>query len=203
MRIPCHDPAVTRTHSDGREIVEVADRAAWRAWLAEHHEQPAGIWLAMPRKGSDLAAPTYDEAVEEALCYGWIDSTANTLDERVALLYFAPRKRGSAWARTNKERLERLEREGSIAPPGWAAIERAKEDGSWTALDSVEALEVPEDLAAELAANPAAASYFDAFPPGAKKQILWWVASAKRPETRAKRVAETVRLAEQNVRANQ
>ena len=82
-------------------------------------------------------------------------------------------------------------------------IDRAKQDGSWTALDSVEALEVPDDLAAALAANPTAAAYFDAFPPGAKKQILWWVASAKRPETRAKRIAETVRLAEQNVRANQ
>jgi uncharacterized protein YdeI (YjbR/CyaY-like superfamily) len=194
---------VTRTHGDGREIVEVADRVAWRAWLAGHHARPAGVWLAMPRKNSSFPAPSYDEAVEEALCYGWIDSTANTLDERVALLYFAPRKRGSAWARTNKERVERLERAGRIAPPGRAVIERAREDGSWSALDSVEALEVPDDLAEALAASPTAADYFDAFPPGAKKQILWWVVSAKRPETRAKRVAETVRLAEQNVRANQ
>jgi uncharacterized protein YdeI (YjbR/CyaY-like superfamily) len=194
---------VTRTHADGREIVEVADRAAWRTWLADHHEQRAGIWLAMPRKGTDLAAPTYDEAVEEALCYGWIDSTAKTLDEQRSLLYFAPRKRGSAWARTNKERLERLEREGLISPAGQAVIDRAKQDGSWNALDSVEAGEVPDDLAAAFAANPTAAGNFDAFPPGAKKQILWWVVSAKRPETRAKRIAETVRLAEQNVRANQ
>jgi uncharacterized protein YdeI (YjbR/CyaY-like superfamily) len=194
---------VTRTHADGREIVEVADRTALRGWLAEHHEQKDGIWLAMPRKGASFTAPSYDEAVEEALCYGWIDSTANTLDEQVSLLYFAPRKRGSAWARTNKERIERLERGGLIAPPGRAVIDRAKEDGSWTALDSVEAGVVPDDLAAALAANPTAGSYFDAFPPGAKKQILWWVVSAKRPETRAKRVAETVRLAEQNVRANQ
>ena len=192
-----------RTHADGREIVQVVDRAAWRAWLAKHHEQTAGIWLAMPRKGSDASAPTYDEAVEEALCHGWIDSTANTLDEQWSLLYFAPRKRGSAWARTNKERIARLARDGLIAPAGQAVIDRAKEDGSWTALDSVEALEVPADLAEALAENPTAAGYFDAFPPGAKKQILWWVVSAKRPETRAKRVAETVRLAEQNVRANQ
>jgi uncharacterized protein YdeI (YjbR/CyaY-like superfamily) len=196
-------PLVTRTHADGREIVVVADRAAWRAWLAERPEQTAGIWLAMPRKGSNASAPTYDEAVEEALCYGWIDPTANTLDEQWSLLYFAPRKRGSAWARTNKERIERLEREGLIAPAGREVIDRAKQDGSWSALDSVEAGEVPDDLAAALQANPTAAGYFDAFPPGAKKQILWWVVSAKRPETRAKRIAETVRLAEQNVRANQ
>jgi uncharacterized protein YdeI (YjbR/CyaY-like superfamily) len=194
---------VKRTHGDGREIVEVADRAAWRGWLASHHDQTAGIWLAMPRKAASFPAPTYDEAVEEALCYGWIDSTANTLDEQVALLYFARRKRGSAWARTNKARIERLKRDGMIAPPGQAVIERAKDDGSWTALDSVEAGEVPDDLAVALAANPTAAAYFDAFPPGAKRQILWWVVSAKRPETRARRVTETVRLAEQNVRANQ
>ena len=196
-------PAVARTHADGREIVEVADRAAWRAWLAERHEQKAGIWLAMPRKGSDGSALTYDEAVEEAPCFGWIDSTANTLDDEWSLLYFAPRKRGGTWARSNKERIERLERAGLIAPAGKAVIDRAREDGSWTALDSVEALEVPPDLEHALAANATASGYFDAFPPGAKKQILWWVVSAKRPETRAKRIAETVRLAEQNVRANQ
>jgi uncharacterized protein YdeI (YjbR/CyaY-like superfamily) len=203
MRLPCHDRSVSRTHGDGREIVEVADRTAWRAWLAAHHAQTAGVWLAMPRKGATFRAPTYDEAVEEALCYGWIDSTANTLDDQVSLLYFAPRKRGSAWARTNKERIARLERQELIAPPGQVVIDRAREDGSWTALDSVEAGEVPDDLAAALAANPTAATYFDAFPPGAKKQILWWIVSAKRPETRAKRIAETVRLAEQNVRANE
>ena len=194
---------MARAHTDGREIVHVPDRSAWRAWLADRHEQKDGVWLAMPRKGSDAPAPTYDEAVEEALCYGWIDSTANTLDDAWSLLYFAPRKRGSAWARTNKERVELLEREGLIAPAGQAVIERAREDGSWTALDSVEALEVPVDLAAALAANPKASAHFDAFPPGARKQILWWVVSAKRPETRAKRIGETVRLAEQNVRANQ
>jgi uncharacterized protein YdeI (YjbR/CyaY-like superfamily) len=196
-------PSMARTHADGREIVEVPDRAAWRAWLTKRHEQKEGIWLAMPRRGSGRSAPSYDEAVEEALCYGWIDSTANTLDDEWSLLYFAPRKRGSTWARTNKERIERLEAAGLIAPAGQAVIDRAREDGSWTALDSVEALEVPADLAEALAANATASGHFEAFPPGAKKQILWWVVSAKRPETRSKRIAETVRLAEQNVRANQ
>jgi uncharacterized protein YdeI (YjbR/CyaY-like superfamily) len=185
-----------------RRIVEVESRAAWRAWLAENHDG-GGVWLVLPKRGSGVAAPTYDEAVEEALCFGWIDGTVNTLDDRRILSYMAPRKRGSPWARSNKERLERLERAGLIAPPGRAVIDRAREDGSWSVYDSVEALEVPEDLASALAASPTAARHFDAFPPGAKKQILWWVISAKRPETRAKRVAETVRLAEQNVRANQ
>ena len=209
---PCDDPTFesttdTKTGADAdvpeREIVQVRDRASWRAWLIAHNEQTTGIWLAMPKKGSGAAGPTYDEAVEEALCFGWIDSTAGTLDETRSLIYVAPRKRGSAWARTNKERIERLEREGLIALPGRAVIDRARKDGSWTALDAVEALEVPDDLAAALGANPTAAGYFAAFPPGARKTILWWVISAKRPETRARRIAETVRLAEQNVRANQ
>jgi uncharacterized protein YdeI (YjbR/CyaY-like superfamily) len=187
---------------DERRIVEVESRAAWRRWLEENHEGQ-GVWLVLPKRGSDVAGPTYDEAVEEALCFGWIDGTVNTLDDRRVLSYMAPRKRGSAWARSNKERIERLERGGLIQPPGWAAIDRAREDGSWSAYDSVEALEVPDDLRSAFDANPTAAGHFDAFPPGAKKQILWWVISAKRPETRAKRIAETVRLAEQNIRANQ
>jgi uncharacterized protein YdeI (YjbR/CyaY-like superfamily) len=188
---------------DERRIVEVESRAAWRGWLAEHHADGQGAWLVLPKRDSGVAGPSYDEAVEEALCFGWIDGTVNTLDDRRVLSYMAPRKRGSAWARSNKERIERLERDGLIAPPGRAVIDRAKADGSWSAYDSVEALEIPDDLAAALAANPTATGYFEAFPPGAKKQILWWVISAKRPDTRAKRVAQTVRLAEQNVRANQ
>jgi uncharacterized protein YdeI (YjbR/CyaY-like superfamily) len=178
-------------------------RRQWRNWLQKHHDTEPEVWLVSYLKETGKPSLPYNDAVEEALCFGWIDSTAGTLDETRGLLYFAPRKRGSAWARTNKERLERLEKEGLIAPPGRAVIYRAKEDGSWTALDSVEALEVPDDLAAAFAANPTAAAFFEAFPPSAKKQILWWVASAKRPETRARRVAESVRLAEQNVRANQ
>ena len=202
--LPCHDSAVTRTHADGREIVEVADRAAWRAWLAAHHEQHAGIWLAMPRKGSDVAAPTYDEAVEEALCYGWIDSTANTLDERVALLYFAPRKRGSAWARTNKERIERLEREGLIAAAG-PSRDRPREGGRF--LDRARQRRGARGArrsrrgARVRTRRPPPTST-----PSRRARRSRSSGGSRRPsapETRAKRVAETVRLAEQNVRANQ
>ena len=157
----------------------------------------------MPRTSTAAAGISYDEAVEEALCFGWIDSTAGTLDEHRSLLYFARRRRASPWARSNKERVERLERDGLIAPAGRAVIDRARADGSWTIFDSVEALEVPDDLAASLADNPTAAACFEEFPPSAKKSILWWIASAKRPETRSKRISETVRQAEQNERANQ
>jgi uncharacterized protein YdeI (YjbR/CyaY-like superfamily) len=119
------------------------------------------------------------------------------------MLYFAPRKAGSGWARTNKERVKRLIAEGLMTPAGQAKIDAAKKDGSWTLLDAVERMEMPPDLAAALNANPKAKGHFDAFPPGVRKGILQWIIQAKRPETRAKRVAETVALAAKNVRANQ
>jgi uncharacterized protein YdeI (YjbR/CyaY-like superfamily) len=115
----------------------------------------------------------------------------------------SPRKPGTGWARTNKERIERLMADGRMAPPGLAKIEAARRDGSWTLLDSVEALEVPADLEQALASYPHAARHFHAFPPSARKRILQWIVLAKKPETRAARVAEAARLANENVRANQ
>ncbi|MGZ4133281.1 MAG: YdeI/OmpD-associated family protein [Actinomycetota bacterium] len=184
------------------QTVEAKDRAAWRRWLQRHHASSRGVWLLVRKKGGDRPGVTYVEAVEEALCFGWIDSRANPLDEHRYRLTMTPRKPGSVWAATNKERVARLTAEGRMAPAGLAAIEAATADGSWDALTAVDALEVPPDLADALAANPAAARHFEAFPPSSKKMILFWIASAKRPETRAKRVEETVRLAERNVRAN-
>jgi len=125
-------------HADGREIVEVRDRAAWRRWLVERHEQREAIWLVFHKKTSDGASPSYEEAVEEALCFGWIDSTVNRLDERRMLQLFAPRKPRSTWSRSNRERVARLERDGLLAPAGRAAIEVAQANGSWTALEAVE-----------------------------------------------------------------
>jgi uncharacterized protein YdeI (YjbR/CyaY-like superfamily) len=115
--------------------------------------------------------------------------------------WMAPRKPGSGWSALNKRRVERLLAEGRIAPAGLAKIQAARADGSWTALDAVEALEVPEDLHAALAGYPDARRRFDAFPPSARKMILGWISTAKKPETRAARIAETARLAQQNVRA--
>ncbi|HEY5872891.1 MAG TPA: hypothetical protein VIT46_06610 [Gaiellaceae bacterium] len=128
-------------HVDGREIVEVSGRAAWRRWLAERHTQRDAVWLVFHKKASDGTSPSYEHAVEEALCFGWIDSTVNRLDERRSLQLFAPRRPRSTWSASNKERVARLEREGLLAPAGIAAIERAKENGSWSALDAVERLE--------------------------------------------------------------
>ena len=118
-------------------------------------------------------------------------------------MWMSPRKPSSGWSRSNKERVERLEREGLMTDAGRAAVEAAKRNGSWSLLDSVEALEEPDDLAAALNASPAARAHFDAFPPSARKLILTWIATAKREETRLKRIEETTRLAAENIRANQ
>ena len=145
----------------------------------------------------------YDEAVEEALCFGWIDSKPNKLDDERAMLWFAPRKAGTGWSRLNKARAEKMIAAGQMTPAGLARIAAAKQDGSWGALDAIEELAIPPDLDRALNANPAAAQYFQAFPRSVKRGILEWIANAKKPETRAKRIEETARLAAQNVRANQ
>ncbi len=178
-------------------------RAAWRAWLEQHHTRSDGVWLVSYKKATGQARFDYDEAVEEALCFGWIDSKPNKLDDERAMLWFAPRKAGAGWSRLNKARAEKMITAGLMTPAGLAKIETAKQDGSWGALDAVEELVMPPDLDLALNTNPMAAQYFQAFPRSVKRAILEWIANAKKPETRAKRIEETARLAAQNVRANQ
>ena len=175
--------------------------AEWRAWLAEHHGRGEGVWLVTWRVGSGGPRISYEESVEQALCFGWVDSTGRRLDDERTMLWFAPRKARSGWARTNKLRIERLTAEGQMAPAGLALVEAAKADGSWTLLDDVENLVVPDDLAA--AFTPAARAHWDAFPPSARRAILEWIVQARRPETRAKRVAETAAKAQVGERANE
>jgi uncharacterized protein YdeI (YjbR/CyaY-like superfamily) len=178
-------------------------RAAWRKWLKQNHIRAEGVWLISYKKGTGKPRFEYDEAVEEALCFGWIDSKPNKLDEERSMLWYAPRKAGTGWSKINKARAERMIKAGRMTPAGLVKIDAAKRDGSWSALDTIEALEVPPDLAAALSANPMAQQYFDAFPRSVKRSILEWIANAKKPETRAKRIEETARLAAQNIRANQ
>ncbi len=177
--------------------------AEWRAWLEQHHERAQGIWPVSYKKATGKPRMAYAESVEQALCFGWIDSVANKLDVERSMLWFAPRKPGSGWSRVNKERIERLLSADLMHPAGLAKIAAAKQDGSWSALDAVENLEIPADLAAALAVYPAARGHFDAFPRSVKRAILEWITAAKRAETRAKRIAETARLAQANQRANQ
>jgi len=183
--------------------IHLTTRAEWRDWLAQHHTRTEGVWLVSFKKSSGKPRVAYDQAVEEALCFGWIDSTQRTIDDERAMLWFAPRKPGTGWSKLNKERIERLLAAGLMAPAGLAKIEAAQQDGSWNALDAVEALEVPPDLAAALGSYPSAQAHFEAFPRSVKRSILEWIAAAKTPATRAKRVEETARLAEDNIRADQ
>jgi uncharacterized protein YdeI (YjbR/CyaY-like superfamily) len=177
--------------------------AEWRAWLEANYTRKEGVWLISYKKATGKPSITYDESVEEALCFGWIDSKGNKLDEERTMLWFAPRKPRTGWSAPNKRRVEALIASGRMAAPGLAKIEAAKQDGSWSALDGVEALEIPPDLGAALAANPAAQQFFEAFPRSVKRGILEWILNAKRAETRTSRIEETVRLAAQNERANQ
>lgn len=192
----------TRVSSKVHEVF-IQTRAEWRAWLERHHASATGVWLVFNKKTSGLPHVSYDESVEEALCFGWVDSKPGKVDETRSKLYFAPRKSKSGWARTNKERVERLIKDNLMHPAGLEKIEAAKRDGSWTLLDDVENLEIPHDLKQMLAKFPNAAENFAAFPRSARRGILEWIVQAKKAETRAKRVEETARLASQNIRANQ
>lgn len=186
---------------DDYEQVRVTSRAHWRAWLAANADTSPGVWLVLPRRGNDDPAPRYDDVVEEALCFGWIDSTVRTRDERFGLQLVTPRKPTSTWSASNKERLSRLLPAGLMTERGLRAVEVARANGSWEILDSVDRLEVPEDLASALDSIPAAREFFDAMPPGARKQSLYLVISAKRPETRAARIATIVTAAAEGRRA--
>lgn len=170
------------------------DREAWRAWLEEHHATEREIWLVMLKTHVPRPSVTYDEAVEEALCYGWIDGMLRRIDGESHMLRFTPRKRGSVWAVSNKARVERLIAEGRMTPEGMVLVDEAKRRGEWARADEREDVTaVPDDLAGALAADAMAGAAWGRLAPSHKKQYLAWIREAKRAETRARRVAETVR----------
>jgi uncharacterized protein YdeI (YjbR/CyaY-like superfamily) len=181
--------------------ISPASRAEWRAWLAANHQQPGSVWLVLPKKGSGLAGVAYSDAVDEALCFGWVDSLPRKLDEARSLILMSPRKATSNWSAVNKAKVARLVEAGLMAPAGLAMVATAKANGAWDALDGVEALEVPADLAN--AFSHEARAHWDAFPRSAKRGILEWIHNAKTAETRARRIAETAAKAALNERANQ
>jgi uncharacterized protein YdeI (YjbR/CyaY-like superfamily) len=189
------DRGVQESRSMGRledlERFQAPDRRAWREWLGRNHESSPGVWLVYYKKGSGKPSVTYEEAVEEALCFGWIDSTVRSLDEERYMQLATPRKPRSHWSRSNKQRVERLIERGLMTAAGMRAVESAREDGSWTFLDPIEDLVIPDDLEVALEANPAAKRNFEALPDSVKKGILFWIATAKRDATRERRVAET------------
>jgi uncharacterized protein YdeI (YjbR/CyaY-like superfamily) len=182
-------------------IFHPRDLAAWRAWLDHHHRTARGVWVASWRKASGRAAVPYAQLVEEAICFGWIDSTVNILDDERGLQLMTPRQPKSTWTRLNRQRVAALESDGRMTEAGRAAVEIAQANGYWTIYDPVEDLIEPAELAAALDASPAARTAWDAFPPSARKQMLWWVISAAKPETRTTRVAKIVAEAAQGRRA--
>jgi uncharacterized protein YdeI (YjbR/CyaY-like superfamily) len=167
--------------------VEVRRRAEWRAWLEANHAKHGPIWLVSWKKGTRHYLP-YDAIAEEALCFGWIDSTARSLDEERSMQLLAPRRPRSVWSALNKRRIEQLERSGAMTDAGRALIAAAKADGSWTALDAIDRLEMPPDLAEALGESGRAT--YETYPPSLRKQVLYWIGTARRPETRARRIAE-------------
>jgi uncharacterized protein YdeI (YjbR/CyaY-like superfamily) len=166
------------------------DRKAWRNWLSKNHLSAPGVWLVYYKKETDKSRVAYAEAVEEALCFGWIDSTMRPLDEERYMQLFTPRKPTSEWSKLNKQRVEQLIANGLMTPAGLEKINISKANGNWEKIDHVEALTVPPDLAKPLAKSKKASAYFDTLKTTNKKYLLHWLNNAKRSETRAKRIEE-------------
>ena len=177
--------------SDDIAQIEAESSAVFRSWLEEHHETEPALWLIFWKKGSGHPSIQWSEAVDVALCFGWVDSKVQTLDDKRYRQYFSPRRPRSGWSRINKEKIRELAAAGLIAPAGLAAIDRAKEDGSWNLFDGPEAGVVPDDLAAALD-TAAVRETFDSLTKGNRKAILSWLVMAKRPQTRANRIAKTI-----------
>lgn len=175
----------------------------WRSWLKHNGENEKNVWLIIYKKQSGTPSVTYIEAVEEALCFGWIDSKGVKRDENSYLQFFSKRNPKSNWSAVNKKRVEKLIAQKRMTKAGLKMIQLAKDNGRWNVLDMISELVLPDDLKKTLSKNKKAQKNFDAFPPSAKKGIFEWIINAKREETRSKRIVETVRLAALNLRANQ
>ncbi|MCA0361686.1 MAG: YdeI/OmpD-associated family protein [Armatimonadetes bacterium] len=184
------------------ERVEITSRAEWRAWLQEHHTQTESIWLVRYKQAVREKSVSYDEIVEEALCFGWIDSRPARLDDERTMLLISPRKPKSVWSALNKSRLPALIESGLMAEPGFASIREAQANGSWDALAEVDDKNPPSDLMDGFSDQPAALTQFQSFPPSAQRGIIQWIVLAKTLETRERRISETVRLAGLGLKAN-
>jgi len=174
----------------------------WRNWLEKNHRSEKAVWLIFYKKGSGTQSTNYAETLEDALCFGWIDSKANKRDDESYYQYFAKRKPESNWSKVNKEKVAKLIEKGLMTPAGFESIETAKQNGTWSALDEVEELIIPPDLKLLFDKNKTASDYWEKFSRSAKRAILEWILNAKRPETRQKRITETVELAQKNIKAN-
>ncbi len=183
---------------DRLKTVYASDRNQWREWLEKNHRTSSCIWLVYYKVKSGKPSVRYSEAVKEALCFGWIDSKVNSLDAERYQQVFTPRKPNSVWSKLNKQYIEELIEQKLMTKAGLEKIEVAKLNGSWYKLDAIEQLIIPADLSQALATNEAANKYFEKLSNSSKKSILRWVENAKRPETRLKRIEQTITSATQN-----
>lgn len=188
---------------NGIQTFYAKSRKEWRKWLAKNHETEKAVWLIIYKKESGTPSVYYSEGVDEALCFGWIDSKANKRDEKSYYQYFAKRNPKSNWSKVNKEKVAKLIEQDLIQPAGYHMITLAKQTGTWTALDEVDNITIPEDLQQLFAKNKIAFEHWEAFSRSIKRGILEWILNAKKPETRQKRIEETVALAAKNIKANQ
>ncbi|MNK00104.1 hypothetical protein D3C87_178860 [compost metagenome] len=170
----------------------------WRQWLIENHASEQAVWLLAYKKSANKATITWSETVDEALCFGWIDGMRKSINDESFVQFLCKRKPKSGWSKINKEKIERLIKDGLMTEAGLKSIEIAKQNGSWTLLDEIEELTVPEDLKAAFAVNTGSEYFFLSFSKSVKKMILQWIAFAKKPETRQKRINEVAELAAKN-----
>lgn len=175
----------------------------WRKWLEKNHVKENAVWLIIAKKDSGITSVNYAQAVDEALCFGWIDAVANKKDETSFYQYFTKRKPKSKWSKVNKEKVTRFIKEGKMAPAGMAMVDLAKAKGTWDALNEVEDLIVPEDMLKLFKKNKVAFENWKTFSRSIQRGILEWISNAKKEETRTKRIVETISLAEKNIKANQ
>jgi uncharacterized protein YdeI (YjbR/CyaY-like superfamily) len=187
----------------GVEAIYFESAKEWRNWLERHHNQYTSIWLIIYRKNGDTPSVQYNEALEQALCFGWIDSKINKRNSESHYQYFSPRNPNSNWSKVNKDKVDRLIQQGQMSDAGLEMVELAKANGTWDALNDVELLIPHHDMQMMLNANRAAKENWEAFPRSLKRGILEWIFNAKKPETRMERIQTTVEKAALNIRANQ
>jgi len=177
-----------------------ASQGDWRAWLAENHGSKQSVWLVYHKIKSGVPSISWSQAVDEALCFGWIDSTARSIDDKTFMQFFCRRKPNSVWSKINKAKVERLIKEGLMETAGFDSIEKAKQNGSWIILDKVEELKIPKDLTAAFKVHRGSRPFFLSLSKSVQKRILQWLVLAKKPETRQKRINEIATLAGQKLK---
>jgi len=186
----------------GIQTFHAKTRQEWRNWLKKNHQSEKSVWLIIFKKESNIPSVYYPEAVDEALCFGWIDSKPNKRDKNSYYQFFSKRNPKSNWSKVNKDKVANLIAQGLMHSAGFEMIAMARQNGTWTALDEVDQITIPDDLQQLLSKNNTALENWEKFPRSSKRGILEWIMNAKKPATRQKRIEETVSLAEKNIKAN-